>query len=116
MWARIITIALGIWLMAAPGILGYGGIAADNHHIVGPLVASFAIIALWEVARPLRWASLGFSLWLVVSPLVLGYASIGAINSLVVGVALALLPFVRGKVAQHFGGGWSSLWRPGDDA
>ncbi len=115
MWARIINTFLGIWLMAAPAILGYGGPAATNHRIVGPIAATFAVVAIWEVTRPLRWVNLGLGLWLIVSPLVLGYGSTAAINSLAAGVALALLALVRGKIARQFGGGWSALWRADDE-
>jgi hypothetical protein len=111
MWARIINALLGIWLMAAPAVLDYGGLAATNHRIVGPIAASLAIIAIWEIARPLRWANLPLGLWLIVSPLALGGASVAAITSLLSGVALALLALVRGKVEQQVGGGWSALWR-----
>ena len=36
MLAQLINAMLGIWLMAAPTILGYGGPARPNHQIVGP--------------------------------------------------------------------------------
>jgi hypothetical protein len=52
MWAQCLNAMLGIWLMAAPTILGYGGPARTNHQIVGPLAVSCAVIALWEVTRP----------------------------------------------------------------
>ena len=33
MWAHVLAAGLGIWLMAAPAVLGYSGIAAHNDHI-----------------------------------------------------------------------------------
>lgn len=111
MWARIATITCGIWLMAAPAILGYDGLAAVNHRVIGPLVASFAAIAIWEVTRPLRWLGVPLGLWLMVAPLLLGYGDTGRLNGLAVGVIVVGLSLIRRKVAQRFGGGWSSLWR-----
>jgi hypothetical protein len=114
MWARVVNALLGIWLMVAPEVLGYGGIAASNHRIVGPIAASFAVVAIWEATRPLRWVNLALGLWLVVSPLVLGGAAAASITSLVVGVLLWTMALARGRVTQQFGGGWSALWRSAD--
>jgi hypothetical protein len=110
MWARIISVILGIWLMAAPTVLDYTGPARDNDHIVGPLVVSFAIIAHWEVTRPLRWIQLVLGFWLLVTPWVLGYELVATLNSSVVGLLLMALSTVSGKTQQRVGG-WSSLWK-----
>lgn len=117
MWARLINTALGIWLMAAPAVLGYGGVASTNHRIVGPIVAAFAVIAIWEVTRSLRWINVPLGAWLVVAPLVLGYPALDAlINGLVVGLLIVAMATVRGNITQQFGGGWSVLWRSDDRA
>ncbi len=117
MWARLINAALGVWLMAAPAVLGYDGVASTNHRIVGPIVAAFAIIAIWEVTRALRWINAALGAWLVVAPLVLGYPALDVlINSLVVGLLIVTMATVRGKLTQQFGGGWSALWRSDDRA
>jgi hypothetical protein len=113
MWARIASVVLGIWLVSAPAVLGYAGPAATNDRIVGPLVASLAFIAIWEVARPLRRVHLVLGAWLLIAPLALGYGLAPALNSVVVGLLVILLSFVRGRVEQRFGGGWSSLLRSG---
>ncbi|HEU4586171.1 MAG TPA: hypothetical protein VFR95_10495 [Gemmatimonadaceae bacterium] len=68
MWPRIFSALLGIWLMLAPSLLHYGGRASLNDHIVGPLVAATAIIAIWEATRPLRWLGILFGLWLLFVP------------------------------------------------
>ena len=85
MWARILTAALGIWLMAAPAVLGYDRPASADDRIVGPLAAAFAIVAIWEVTRPLSWMNLLLGLWLIVAPWLLGYGLTATINSTVVG-------------------------------
>lgn len=110
MWARLLNAALGIWLMAAPAVLGYGGPAANVDRIVGPVAASFAIIAIWEATRPVRHVNLLLGAWLLLAPWVLGYPTTATVNSLVVGAALIALSRVRGKVEDRFGGGWSRVW------
>jgi hypothetical protein len=98
--------------MAAPHVLGYAGVARTNDQIVGPLVATFAFIAVWEVTRGLRWLNLVLGVWLVVAPVLLRYPEATSIvNSLVVGVVVIGLSLARGTTAERFGGGWRSLWR-----
>ncbi len=111
MWARILNAALGIWLMAAPAVLGYGTPAQTNDRIVGPVAASFAIIAIAEATRPVRRVNTVLGAWLLLAPWVLGYGTTATINSLIVGALMIALSLVRGKIEARFGGGWSMLWR-----
>ena len=48
---------------------------------------------------------------LIVAGWVLGFESIAAINSSIAGAVMTGLALVRGAVKEHFGGGWSALWR-----
>ncbi|WP_026370315.1 SPW repeat domain-containing protein [Kallotenue papyrolyticum] len=112
MWARWVNLALGIWLMAAPAVLDYGPPASINDRIVGPLVAAFATIAMWQVTRGLRWLNLLLALWLLVAPWILGYPIAREVaNSLVVGTIMALASGVRGPIKHRVGGGWRALWQ-----
>jgi hypothetical protein len=108
--AQFANIALGIWLMAAPAVLGYDDPAQTMGHIIGPLTASFATIALWEVTRPLRWVNLLLGFCLLLAPWVLGYPLLPLLNSTLVGLITMAFALVRGKVRSQFGGGWSVLW------
>jgi hypothetical protein len=109
-WAQVLSLSLGLWLMAAPAVLGYGPPAADVHRILGPIAAAFALMAIWGHMRPLRWMNLLFGGLLVVLPFVFGFATVATVNSVVIGLALGGLGFVRGRVTERFGGGWSSIW------
>ena len=112
MWAQVINAALGVWLMAAPSVLGYGAPARTNDQIVGPVITTFAVIAWWEATRPVRLWNLPLGVWLLLAPWVLGYGATGAIvNSLIVGALVIGLARVQGTVEGQFGGGWSALWR-----
>jgi hypothetical protein len=66
-WARLLSAALGAWLMAAPDVLGYGGIAGLGDHVVGPIVVGSAVVAAWPVMSPLRWVGLVVGVWLLVA-------------------------------------------------
>lgn len=96
--------------MSAPTVLNYGGMQADHDHIVGPIVASIAIISAWEITRPLRWMNVLMGLWLIAAPLILTYQeATPAWNSIFVGIASFIFSMVRGKLTHSFGGGWRSL-------
>ncbi|MGH7233280.1 MAG: SPW repeat domain-containing protein [Nitrospiraceae bacterium] len=111
MFAHIINVLLGVWLMAAPDVLDYGDPARTNDHIVGPLILSFAMIATSEVTRSVRWINLGLGLWVAMAPLPLGYPFRVAMHSVAVGVMVAALSCVRGTMKERLGGGWGVLWR-----
>jgi hypothetical protein len=98
--------------MVAPTALQYGGAAATNDYIVGPVIASFAIVALCGATRSWGRVNLVLGLWLIASPWILQYDSTEAIiNSTIAGIVSAALAPVRGRVTRSFGGGWAVLWR-----
>lgn len=112
MWARILTIISGLWLMVAPAIFGYSQAAADNGRIVGPVIATFAVISIWEVTRPVRRWNYILAAWLILAPWILGYdKTAGYISDIGVAILVIIFSSVKGKREQRFGGGWSSLWK-----
>jgi hypothetical protein len=108
---QFINLVLGLWLMAAAAVLDYARPAAMIDQIIGPLIATFACIALWEACRPMRWLNVPLGLALVILPWPLGYPAIAAANSVVVGLAAAALATRGGSIQHAIGGGWSMLWR-----
>lgn len=113
MYAQWLSAAVGIWLMAAPAVLGYGGTARDHDHIFGPLIANFAIVAVWEATRGVRLANVPIGAWLLLAPWLLGYGAAETWNSLLCGAAVLGLSLIRGKITNRYGGGWSALWKRG---
>ncbi len=108
----MINVALGAWLMAAPALVGYLDPARINDRIVGPFIASFAAISIWEVTRPVRRVNIALGIWLLIAPLALGYGDVlVTLHSFAVGALVAALAAIRGRITQSFGGGWSSLWK-----
>jgi hypothetical protein len=111
MGAQLAGAALGIWLMAAPQVLEYHGPARMNDHIVGPLVATFACVAIWQATRAVRWVNVLLGGWLVLTPWLFDYPRIAAINSAAVGLLTLTFALVRGNMRHQLGGGWPVLWR-----
>lgn len=112
MWPQLAAFALGVWLAASPGLLGYEDSARRNAHIFGPLAATFALIAVFEVTRPVRWLNLPLGLWLMFAPWFLGYRPPETVNTTAVALSLMVLAGLRGQVGESFGGGWRALWKP----
>ena len=112
MWARLLAVAAGLWLMASPAVLDYGSPAATSDRIAGPIGAAFAFVALWAITRVLRWVQVPLGLWLVAAPLVLGHPSDAAASSVVAGLVFLGTAFVGESAADQFGGGWASLTQP----
>lgn len=111
MWARAMNTLLGLWLMAAPAVLGYGDPAQTVDRILGPIAASFAVIAMGEATRPMRHVNLVIGVLLLVTPWLFAYPGSATINSLIVGGAMIALSRVKGTVKERFDGGWSRVWR-----
>jgi len=110
-WAQIINALLGLWLMASPGVFGYSGTGRINDVIVGPIIATFAIIALWEVTRAVGKTNVALGAWLVIAPWVLGYEEnvIATMNEFVAGITIFVLAMTRARTKAKLGGGWRSL-------
>jgi hypothetical protein len=116
--ARILVVAVAVWLMAAPSVLGYGDPARTNDRIIGPIAGAFAFVACWQILMAMRWPTLPLGLWLVVAPLALDYDSTASwVSSIASGVVIAAAAFVGRDVRDEFGGGWRSVrpkaWRVG---
>jgi hypothetical protein len=99
MLAQLACVLVGLWLMAAPAILGYGDPARASDRIVGPLVAAVACTAISAVVRDVRRVNLLAAAWLLVAPWVLGYGLAPAINSTVAGARRPGHAAVRWRLA-----------------
>src|SRR5687767_4552078 len=98
MWAAIVNIITGLWLMFSPYLLQLEKTASYNNYIIGPLVLTFAITAIWEVNRSARYLNMVAGAWLAVSPFILVIPSGEATwNSVISGVLITALSFVKGN-------------------
>lgn len=104
-WNLAVSVALGLWLMAAPVVLGNVGMSANNNHIIGALVVTFAFIGFSEAGRGARWLNLLMGTWIVIAPNILsGSNSASWWNDVAIGLAVILLTFRKGRVEERFGG------------
>lgn len=96
-WTSGTNIAAGVWLLAAPFVLGYGGITAavTNSIVVGLVVLS---LAWYRTANPSRtmgasWTNALLGGWLIVAPFVLGYSATTAAvtNDIIIGLVVLSL-------------------------
>jgi uncharacterized membrane protein len=110
-WTLIACSGLGTWLMFSRLVFDTSGTLADSDHLIGALVLTVAVIALAEVARPLRFLNLAFGLWIALSPFVVPGAATtaGMVNAVVVGLLIAALSILRGRRSEHRYGGWDRL-------
>jgi hypothetical protein len=111
-WPRLLSAGAGLWLMAAPAALGYDDPAATSDRIVGPIVVTVAVVAMWEATRGFRWANWLCAVWLLLAPWLLAFPSAAAASSSVAGLVVALAVPWGGVPAERFGGGWRALWPP----
>ena len=118
MWPRLANVVLGLWLMFAPAVLGHSttsDVASASDRIIGPLVVSAAIAAIWPEIRPLRWVNVVLGALAVLAPIAVGpftgWPLPAAINSVITGLAVVGFGLTRGEVDSRFGGGWRSVWR-----
>jgi hypothetical protein len=103
-WNLFIIMAVGIWVTAAPGVVGYSGTIADSNHLVGALIVTFAVITMSDVARSLRFLNILFGLWLIAAPWVLGTDQDAAMwNGVISGIILIPLAFPKGKITAKRG-------------
>lgn len=110
MWFRLLGVAAGIWLMAAPSVIGYDGVWRTNDSIAGAVAVSAAIIAMSEVTRSVRWINVAIGAWLLLSPLVLGFGPAPLWHRMLAGLLLLSTALVRGPIRSRVGGGWSKVW------
>ncbi len=104
-WPLLLSAVLGIWLMFTRLIFGTEGPMANSDHLIGALTVTVAVIAMAEVARPLRFINMLFGLWLIAAPWLLsGASSVAAWASVFVGTALVLLSLPRGPVRNRYAG------------
>lgn len=117
MIARLLTIAIGLWLMVAPAVLHMSVVAGKVQRTIGPIVLSCAAIAVAQCTRTVRLWAIPFAGALVLAPILVDFGSqLAAAQSVLCGIALTLLALPIGKLDRPYGGGWIVLirsWREG---
>lgn len=107
-WNLLVSILLGIWLMASPSILSTEasaeGILKMSDYVLGPLITAFSVIALAEVFRAIRWINLLWGAGLILAPWFMqGSSSLIISNNIVVGFLIIALAWRKGKISERYG-------------
>jgi hypothetical protein len=107
-----ISAAAGIWLIFSPAVFDYvGTTAATLDRIVGPFIATFAIIALGDATRNVRFWNVPPAVAMVVLAFVLAYptgATVGNTLAMLVVIGSAFYPR---RIEVGLAGGWAALFR-----
>lgn len=111
MWAQIVNIIFGLWIMVSPVVLNFDGLAQTQCYWTGPLVITISSIAAWEFNRDVRLFNLLISAWLLFSPFLFRFSLTASANSLIMGMCITFFSLVKGRQYRSYAGGWSSLWK-----
>jgi uncharacterized membrane protein len=105
-WSLAACLAIGIWLLVSPAVLGTRGVASAADCVSGALVSAFALLACAEVARPVRFLCTLCGLWvMILAPWSLTYtAPLTRPDELVCGAAIVLLSLIRPRAGERFDG------------
>jgi hypothetical protein len=103
-WNLAVCAALGAWVMASPIVLGTTGWAANNAHLIGALIVTFAAIGFSESGRAGRLVNLLLGAWLIAAPFLLhGANQISTWHDAILGAAVIALSIRRGQINETFG-------------
>jgi len=109
-----IALAFGLWLIAAPWVLGYSdSVGFWNDLLVG---IALVVVAALKTAQPVRfqklgWLIVGLGIWLMVAPFLLQYgAGVYSINpplwnDATVGVFVAVLGWLSAGMTSRSAAG-----------
>ena len=110
-WNLLVSVALGLWLMLAPSVLGSSPPTAHSDHLAGALIVTVAVIALAEVGRAMRFVNALFGAWMIASPWLLDGATARARwNDAIVGALVIALSFRRGPIREQYGWSERLIW------
>ena len=107
-WTLAISVLIGVFLMFSRLVLGTEPPLADSDHLVGALVVTVAVIAMAEVARPVRFLNTAFGAWLIAAPWLMegGASTVGNTVGIILGAFLIVLSLPRGRRSDEHYGSW----------
>ena len=105
----VLSTVCGLALMVAPGALDYDDDVASLFYVIGPLIVSFSVIAIWEVVRGARFFNVPLAAVLVIGAPMLTLEPLPIATALIAGPASALLSLLPNDTRGSYGGGWRSL-------
>ncbi len=106
-WTLALSAVIGVSLMLTRVLLQTMPPLANSDHLVGAMIVTFAVMAMAEVGRMLRFANIGFGLWLMAAPwLIHGDRATAACIESLLGFTVVLLSLPRGQRSTEHYGSW----------
>lgn len=102
-WTLLVSAAVGVFMMAAPGIFGDSGLSSDIQTLGGSLVVTASVIAWGEPVRLVRWLNVPLGLALVSVPFVSDPVAAAGWSAVIAGVAVVALSLPRGPKRESYG-------------
>ncbi len=105
-WMLTVSTVLGIWLMVSPTVFGIGIETpfADLNHLGGALAIVFAVMAMAEVLRSLRYLNVLLGLVLAVLPwFIEDVITAFTLSTSLTGLLVMALSFSKGKIKETYG-------------
>jgi hypothetical protein len=102
-WPLVLSIAIGLWLMFAPAVLGIEGVLADMLYLIGPLIIVVAAIALAEVARPARFLNIPLALVLSAGVWFFEASPLAHLVIAISGLIVIALSMPLGTIRERYG-------------
>jgi hypothetical protein len=94
-WQDVVSVLVGVWLIASPWVLGiHGNLAAVGNCVaIGAVLVSFAMVSLFVPEPWEEWSEMVLGLWLIASPWILEYTAlrVAVQNSLISGGVIVVL-------------------------
>jgi hypothetical protein len=95
--------AVGVALMFLPPLFGVDGAAAEANWLFGPLIVTFAVIAMADVVRPARFVNLLLASLAALAPFVVGDRDLPyAAATLVLSVVVLALSLPGGTIGERY--------------
>ncbi len=106
-WTLTVSALIGVALMFTRLLFGTQQSMADSDHVVGALIVTAAVIAMAEVARPLRFLNVLFGFWLIAAPWILdGASAMASWMGVLAGIAVIAMSLPRGPRSNAHYGSW----------
>lgn len=98
-----LSVLIGAWLLVSATLQGTEDAVAHIEDSIGPLIITVAVIAMAEVARPIRYINLLFGVILVVVPLFIDDLRYKHPEAFLAGILLIGLSIPRGTRREQYG-------------
>lgn len=99
----VLSVLIGAWLLVVATLQGIEDPVAHIEDCIGPLIIAVSVIAMAEVARPIRYINLLFGAILMVVPLFIDDLRYKHPEALMAGILLIGLSILRGKLRESYG-------------